>query len=46
VSEQIRQDIATYVALAAQGVSGADDAAAKAENDCASIDAPVAPGFG
>jgi hypothetical protein len=46
VSEQLRQDIAGYVALAAQGDADAHRAAARAEIDCASIGAPVAPGFG
>ena len=46
VSHQLRQDIAGYVARAATHASGALQAAAKAEADCASISAPVAPGFG
>jgi hypothetical protein len=45
VSHQLRQDIAGYVARAATHAGGALQAAAKAEADCASIDAPVAPGF-
>ncbi len=45
VSHQLRQDIASYVARAATHSSGAQQAAAKAESDCASISAPVAPGF-
>jgi hypothetical protein len=45
VSHQLRQDIATYVALAAHGSNGAHRAAASAEIDCAAIDAPVARGF-
>lgn len=46
VSEQLRRDIASYVALAAQGDGNARSAAGKAEIDCASIGAPVTPGFG
>jgi hypothetical protein len=47
VSDQLRQDIASYVTLAARGSSGgAHHAAAGAEIDCAAIDALVAPGFG
>jgi hypothetical protein len=46
VSGQLRQDIASYVALAAQGDGDAHRAAARAEIDCASISAPVAPEFG
>lgn len=46
VSDQLRHDIAGYVALAAHGDSRTRHAAARAEIDCASIDAPVAPGFG
>jgi len=45
VSRQLRQDIGSYVAVAARGDSGARQAAARAEIDCAAIDAPVAPGF-
>ncbi|HEX5188280.1 MAG TPA: hypothetical protein VFW16_01975 [Streptosporangiaceae bacterium] len=45
VSHPLRQDIAGYVARAATHSSGARQAAAKAESDCASISAPVAPGF-
>jgi hypothetical protein len=45
VSHQLRQDIAGYVARAATHASGALQAAAKAEADCASISAPVAPGY-
>jgi hypothetical protein len=46
VSHQLRQDIASYVAVAARGDSGGRQAAASAEIDCAAIDAPVARGFG
>jgi len=46
VSRQLRQDIASYVALAARADSDARHVAGRAEIDCASIDAPVAPGFG
>jgi hypothetical protein len=46
VSEQLRQDIASYVALAAHGDSRTRRAAVRAEIDCASIGAPVAPEFG
>jgi len=46
VSRQLRQDIASYVAVAARGDSDARQAAARAEIDCVSIDAPVARGFG
>ena len=45
VSHQLRQDIASYAGLAATHASGALQAAAKAEGDCASIGAPIAPGF-
>ena len=45
VSHQLRQDIASYVAVAVRGDSGARQAAARAEIDCAAIDAPVARGF-
>jgi hypothetical protein len=45
VSHQLRQDIASYVALAAANASGGQQAATRAESDCASISAPVAPGF-
>src|SRR5207244_3972032 len=46
VSKQLRHDIASYVALAARGDGDARLVAGRAEIDCASIDAPVAPGFG
>ncbi len=45
VSRQLRQDIASYAARAVTHASGTLQAAAKAEADCASIDAAVAPGF-
>jgi|SRR5215467_988553 len=45
VSGELRQDIASYVALAAHRASDARHAAVKAEIDCASINAPVAHGF-
>jgi hypothetical protein len=37
VTHQLRQDIATYIAMAAQHMSGTDQAAAKADADCKSI---------
>jgi hypothetical protein len=37
ITHQLRQDIATYIAMATQDMSGADQAAAKAEGDCKSI---------
>jgi hypothetical protein len=46
VSDRLRQDIASYVALAAHGDSRTRRAGVRAEINCASIDAPVAPGFG
>src|SRR5262245_64268419 len=45
VSGELRQDIASYVALAAHRASDARHAAVEAEIDCASINAPVAHGF-
>jgi hypothetical protein len=48
VTHRLRQDIATYIGLAADNPSatGTHEAAVKAEADCASIRAPVAPGYG
>jgi hypothetical protein len=46
VSHQLRRDITSYVAVAARGDSGGRQAAARAEIDCAAIDASVARGFG
>lgn len=37
ITHQLRQDIATYIGFAVQHMSGADQAAAKAEADCKSI---------
>lgn len=45
VSHRLRQDIAGDVARAATHGSGTLQAAARAEADCASIGAPVAPRF-
>jgi len=48
ITHRLRQDIATYIGWAADNPSGTDahGAAVKAEADCASIRAPVAPGYG
>jgi len=48
MSQQLRQDIATYIAdLAPGGDSGsAHQAASRAESDCRSINAPVARVYG
>lgn len=45
VSDLLRRDIASYVVMAARGDRDAHHAAARAEIDCASIGAAVAPGF-
>jgi hypothetical protein len=37
ITHQLRQDIATYIAMAVQNMSGAGQAADKAEADCKSI---------
>lgn len=37
ISHQLRQDLANYIALTVQNMSGADQAASKADADCASI---------
>jgi hypothetical protein len=37
ISHQLRQDIATYIAMEAQNMSGAEQAAAKASADCQSL---------
>jgi hypothetical protein len=48
VSRQLRQEIGTYVSLAVHRPSSVDtrQGANMAEADCASIQAPVAPGCG
>jgi len=48
VSRRLRQEIGQYVALAVDNPSSVDarQAANMAETDCASIQAPVAPGYG
>jgi hypothetical protein len=48
VTRQLGQDIGAYVMLAVHRPASArtHSAAAAAESDCASIHAPVAPGFG
>jgi hypothetical protein len=47
VSHRLRQDIGNYIASAADDPATLDthQAAVTAEADCASIDAPVAPGY-
>jgi hypothetical protein len=37
VSHQLRQDIANYIAMSAQNMSGADQAQSKAQADCQSL---------
>jgi len=48
VSHRIRQDIGSYISLAADGAGFGDahQAVVKAEADWASIRTPVAPGYG
>ncbi|HUD37698.1 MAG TPA: hypothetical protein VMR14_12405 [Streptosporangiaceae bacterium] len=46
ITHKLRQDIATYIAEATQEMPGASHAAATAEADCSSINAPLAKAYG